>query len=90
MKQVRNIEVSQKADRNLQQGESCFKYVVVAFLALCWLCKSGDGSASLESVEVKKYSVAAVGNRPYHTEPGQDSSTLNLLADRFRSDDSHE
>jgi hypothetical protein len=64
MKRIRNIEISQKADRNIQQGESCFKYVILAFVAACWLCKSDAGSEALASLEVHKFNVAAVGNLP--------------------------
>jgi hypothetical protein len=89
MKPIRNIEVSEKANHGIQQGESCFKYLVVGFLALCWLCRTVDND--LLPVEIHKWPVAAVGNKPvYHTEPGQDASTLNLILDWFRTDGSNE
>ncbi len=74
MRHVRNIHITDKQDANIQQGESLLKYWVIAFLAVAWFTRSDHEAAQ----PVVLYHAAS-----YHTAPGADSSTLNLILDWF-------
>lgn len=52
---MRNIRISEKQDQKMQQGEGCFKWLVVIFLGIAWFTRS-------EAIEVHKWPVASVGN----------------------------
>lgn len=71
---LKNIEISHKTNADLQRGESLFKYWIIAFVAVAWFTRS-EGATHYGAEPVHLYHAV------YHTAPGQDSSTLNLILD---------
>ncbi len=73
---MKNIRITDATDYKLQQGESAlgaFFWLVFALLVVIWLCH--DAVEKTEPVKLFRSS--------YHTQPGSDASTLNLILDWF-------
>ncbi len=75
MRHIKNIEISEKNNRKIEQAESTGKYWILAFLAIAWFTRTEYVPA--QEVHLLRASYVT------HDTPGQDSSLINLISDWF-------